>query len=118
LMRAKTGEGVPNVLEAIVKRLPPPKGPADAPLQGLIFDSWFDPYRGVIVLSRIVAGTLRKRMKIRLWSNGEAFEVEQLGVLTPKPVEIDQLEAGEVGFVMANIKNEAYAKIGDTITED
>jgi len=118
LVSAKTGEGVPDVLEAIVKRLPPPKGPADAPLQGLIFDSWFDPYRGVIVLTRIVAGTLRKGMKIRLWSNGEAFEVEQLGILTPKPVEIDELEAGEVGFLMANIKNVAHAKIGDTITDD
>jgi len=118
LVSAKTGQGVPDVLEAIVKRLPPPKAPADAPLQGLIFDSWFDPYRGVIVLTRIVAGTLRKGMKIRLWSNGELFDVEQLGVLTPKPVEIDQLEAGEVGFLMANIKNVAHAKIGDTITDD
>lgn len=118
LVSAKTGEGVPDVLEAIVKRLPPPKGPADAPLQGLIFDSWFDPYRGVIVLTRIVAGTLRKGMKIRLWSNGEVFDVEQLGVLTPKPVEIEQLDAGEVGFLMANIKNVSHAKIGDTITED
>ena len=118
LVSAKTGEGVPDVLEAIVKRLPPPKAPADAPLQGLIFDSWFDPYRGVIVLTRIVAGTLRKGMKIRLWSNGEVFDVEQLGVLTPKPVEIEQLEAGEVGFLIANIKNVAHAKIGDTITDD
>src|SRR5947208_1018335 len=118
LVSAKTGEGVPDVLEAIVKRLPPPKGPADAPLQGLIFDSWFDPYRGVIVLTRIVAGTLRKGMKIRLWSNGEVFEVEQLGILTPKPVEIDQLQAGEVGFLMANIKNVAHAKSGDTSTDD
>ena len=118
LVSAKTGQGVPDVLEAIVKRLPAPKAPADAPLQGLIFDSWFDPYRGVIVLTRIVAGTLRKGMKIRLWSNGRAFDVEQLGVLTPKPVEIDQLEAGEVGFLMANIKNVADTKIGDTITDD
>ncbi|HKR32082.1 MAG TPA: translation elongation factor 4 [Terriglobales bacterium] len=118
LVSAKTGQGVPDVLEAIVKRLPAPKAPADAPLQGLIFDSWFDPYRGVIVLTRIVAGTLRKGMKIRLWSNGRVFDVEQLGVLTPKPVEIDQLEAGEVGFLMANIKNVADTKIGDTITDD
>ena len=118
LVSAKTGQGVPNVLEAIVKRLPAPKAPADAPLQGLIFDSWFDPYRGVIVLTRIVAGTLRKGMKIRLWSNGRVFDVEQLGVLTPKPMEIDQLEAGEVGFLMANIKNVADTKIGDTITDD
>src|SRR5437764_4384788 len=118
LVTAKSAECVPNWLHASVKPLPPPKGPADAPLQGLIFDSWFDPYRGVIVLTRIVAGTLRKGMKIRLWSNGEAFEVEQLGILTPKPVEIDELEAGEVGFLMANIKNVAHAKIGDTITDD
>src|SRR5579864_8734242 len=118
LVSAKTGEGVPEVLEAIVKRLPAPKSPADAPLQALIFDSWFDPYRGVIVLARITAGTLRKGMRIRLWSNGEVFDVEQLGVLTPKPVEIDQLEAGEVGFLMANIKNVAHAKIGDTITDE
>ncbi|HVH86867.1 MAG TPA: translation elongation factor 4 [Terriglobales bacterium] len=118
LVSAKTGQGVPEVLEAIVKRLPSPKAPADAPLQALIFDSWFDSYRGVIVLARIVAGTLRKGMKIRLWSNGEVFDVEQLGVLTPKPVEVDQLEAGEVGFLMANIKNVAHAKIGDTITND
>jgi GTP-binding protein LepA len=118
LISAKTGEGVPDVLEAIVKRLPPPKGQADAPLQGLIFDSWFDPYRGVIVLTRIMAGTLRKGMKIRLWSNGEVFDVEQLGVLTPKPVEVSEIAAGEVGFFMANIKNVAHAKIGDTITED
>ena len=118
LVSAKTGQGVPDVLEAIVKRLPAPKAPADAPLQGLIFDSWFDPYRGVIVLTRIVAGTLRQGMKIRLWSNGRVFDVEQLGVLTPKPVEIDQLEAGEVGFLMANIKNVADTKIGDTITDD
>ena len=118
LVSAKTGQGVPDVLEAIVKRLPAPKAPADAPLQGLIFDSWFDSYRGVIVLTRIVAGTLRKGMKIRLWSNGRVFDVEQLGVLTPKPVEIDQLEAGEVGFLMANIKNVADTKIGDTITDD
>src|SRR4051812_25720091 len=117
LVSAKTGEGVPDVLEAIVKRLPAPKAPADAPLQGLIFDSWFDPYRGVIVLTRIVAGTLRKGMKIRLWSNGEVFDVEGLGVLTPKPVVVEHLEAGEVGFLICNIKNVADTKIGDTITE-
>jgi GTP-binding protein LepA len=118
LVSAKTGLGVPEVLEAIVKRLPPPKGNPENPLQALIFDSWFDPYRGVIVLTRIVAGVLRKGMKIRLWSNGRTFEVEALGVLTPKPVEIDQLVAGEVGFMIANIKNVAETKIGDTITED
>jgi GTP-binding protein LepA len=118
LVSAKTGLGVPEVLEAIVHRLPPPKGNAENRLQALIFDSWFDPYRGVIVLTRIVQGILRKGMKIRLWWNGKTFDVEALGVLTPKPVEIDELSAGEVGFMIANIKNVAETKIGDTITED
>jgi GTP-binding protein LepA len=117
LVSAKTGIGVPDVLEAIVKRLPPPKGSADRTLQSLIFDSWFDPYRGVIVLTRVFEGTLRKGMKIRLWSNGKVFDVEALGVLTPKPVEVDELVAGEVGFMIANIKNVADSKIGDTITD-
>ena len=115
---AKTGVGVPEVLEAIVKRLPPPKGSPGAHLQSLIFDSWFDSYRGVIVLTRIFQGTLRKGQKIRLWSNGKVFEIETLGVLTPKPVEIDELVAGEVGFMIANIKNVSDSKIGDTITDD
>jgi GTP-binding protein LepA len=101
-----------------VKRLPPPKGNPQLPLQGLIFDSWFDPYRGVIVLTRIFQGTLRKGARIRLWSNGKTFDVEGLGVLTPKPVVIDELVAGEVGFMIANMKNVADTKIGDTITED
>ncbi|HJT52564.1 MAG TPA: translation elongation factor 4 [Candidatus Angelobacter sp.] len=118
LVSAKTGLGVPDVLEAIVKRLPPPKGNPDHHLQALIFDSWFDPYRGVIVLTRVFEGTLRKGMKIRLWSNGKVFDVETLGVLTPKPVEIDEVVAGEVGFMIANIKNVADSKIGDTITDD
>jgi GTP-binding protein LepA len=118
LVSAKSGLGVPELLEAIVKRLPPPKGEPQNPLQALIFDSWFDPYRGVIVLARIMQGTLRKGMKVRLWWNGKTLDVETLGVLTPKPVEVDQLEAGEVGFMVANNKNVADTKIGDTITED
>ncbi len=115
---AKTGQGVPDILEAIVKRLPPPAGDAETPLQALIFDSWFDAYRGVIVLARIVNGRLRKGMKIRLMSNGKVFDVDSLGVLTPKPVEIDELSAGEVGFFIATIKNVADTKIGDTVTDD
>jgi GTP-binding protein LepA len=118
LVSAKTGAGVPEVLEAIVRRLPPPKGDAEHALQALIFDSWFDSYRGVIVLTRVFEGTLRKGMKIRLWSNGKAFDVETLGVLTPKPAEIDELHAGEVGFMIANIKTVTDSKIGDTITDD
>ncbi|HZD96177.1 MAG TPA: translation elongation factor 4, partial [Candidatus Sulfotelmatobacter sp.] len=118
LVSAKSGLGVPELLEAIVHRLPPPKGSPESPLQALIFDSWFDPYRGVIVLARIFHGTLRKGMKVRLWWNGKVLEVETLGVLTPKPVEIDELVAGEVGFMIANNKNVADTKIGDTITND
>jgi GTP-binding protein LepA len=115
---AKTGLGVPEILETIVKRLPPPAGDAEAPLQALIFDSWFDAYRGVIVLARIVNGRLRKGMKIRLMSNGKVFDVDSLGILTPKPVGIDELSAGEVGFFIATIKNVADTKVGDTITDD
>jgi GTP-binding protein LepA len=115
---AKTGLGVPEILEAIVNRLPPPAGDIDAPLQALIFDSWFDAYRGVIVLARVIHGRLRKGMRIRLMSNGKVFDVESMGVLTPKPVEIEELTAGEVGFFVATIKNVADTKIGDTVTED
>jgi GTP-binding protein LepA len=118
LVSAKSGLGVPELLEAIVKRLPPPKGDPENPLQALIFDSWFDPYRGVIVLARLFQGTLRKGMKVRLWWNGKTLEVETLGVLTPKPVEIDELVAGEVGFMIANNKTVSDTKIGDTITDD
>jgi GTP-binding protein LepA len=118
LVSAKSGLGVPELLEAIVHRLPPPKGDPANPLQALIFDSWFDPYRGVIVLTRLFQGTLRKGMKVRLWWNGKTLDVETLGVLTPKPVEIDELVAGEVGFVIANNKTVSDTKIGDTITDD
>jgi GTP-binding protein LepA len=118
LISAKTGHGVPELLEAIVKRIPPPKGNPEGRLSALVFDSWFDAYRGVIVLARVMQGTLRKGQKIRLWSNGRVFEVEALGVHTPKPVEVDELRAGEVGFLIANIKNVADTKIGDTITDD
>jgi GTP-binding protein LepA len=115
---AKTGEGVAEILEAIVHRLPPPTGDPDAPLQALIFDSWFDSYRGVIVLVRVMQGTMRTGQRIRLMSNGKSFEVESMGVLMPKPVEIGVLTAGEVGFFAATIKNVGDTKIGDTVTDD
>jgi GTP-binding protein LepA len=115
---AKTGLGVPDVLEAIVHRLPPPSGDHESALQALIFDSWFDPYRGVVVLVRVINGRLAKGMKIRLMSNSRVFDVDSMGVLTPKPVEIEELTAGEVGFFVATIKNVADTKIGDTVTED
>jgi GTP-binding protein LepA len=115
---AKTGQGVHEVLEAIVHRLPPPTGDPDAPLQALIFDSWFDAYRGVVVRVRVMQGTMRKGQRIRLMSNGKSFEVESMGVLMPKPVEIAQLSAGEVGFFAATIKTVSDTRIGDTVTEE
>jgi GTP-binding protein LepA len=118
LVSAKTGEGVPEVLEAIVHRVHPPKGLARTHLQALIFDSWFDPYRGVVVLTRVFQGTLKTGDRIRLWSNGKSFTIEGLGVLTPKPVAVDELLAGEVGFLIANLKNVGDTKIGDTITHE
>src|SRR2546428_1241977 len=118
LISAKTGEGVPEVLEPVVKRTHPPKGNPEHRLQALLFDSWFDAYRGGIVRVRVFKVTLRKGQKIRIWSNGRVFDVDALGVLTPKPVEFGELRAGEVGFLIANIKNVADPKIGDTIVDD
>ncbi len=116
---AKTGAGVPDILEAIVQAgFRRPRAKPVTALQALMFDSWFDPYRGVVVLARIVEGTIRKGQRIRLMANGRTFDVETLGVLTPKPVEVDELSAGEVGFLVANIKNVADTGIGDTITDD
>jgi GTP-binding protein LepA len=118
LVSAKSGLGVPEVLEAIVQRIPPPKGDPEAPLRALIFDSWFDPYRGVIILTRVFDGRLRLKQKIRLWANGKSFEVEGLGFQSPKAIPCDELAAGEVGFVFANIKTISDAQIGDTIIDD
>jgi GTP-binding protein LepA len=118
LASAKNGVGIKETLEAVVERVPPPKGDPDAPLRALIFDSWFDPYRGVIILTRVVDGTLHRGQKIRLWSNGTSFEVEGLGFQSPKPVACDQLTVGEVGFVFANIKTVSDAQVGDTIMDD
>ncbi|HTS66900.1 MAG TPA: translation elongation factor 4 [Candidatus Acidoferrales bacterium] len=117
LASAKQGTGVHDILESIVHLVPPPKGDPDAPLRALIFDSWFDSYRGVIILTRVVDGRLRLGQKIRLWSNGQQYEVEGLGYQSPKAVPCDELSAGEVGFVSANIKTVSDAKIGDTITD-
>ncbi len=117
LISAKQGVGVPEVLEAIVHRIPPPTGSREAPLRALIFDSWYDAYRGVIVLVRVMEGTLAVGMTIRLWSNDQVYTVEDLGVLTPKPVQVDQLQAGEVGLVVANIKTVTGTRIGDTIMD-
>jgi GTP-binding protein LepA len=118
LASAKNGIGIKETLEAVVKRVPAPTGDPNAPLRALIFDSWFDPYRGVVILTRIVDGTLRKGQKIRLFSNGRTFEVDGVGYQSPKPIACDSLGAGEAGFIFANIKTVADAKIGDTIMEE
>src|SRR5438067_158497 len=117
LASAKNGIGIDDVLESVVHLVPPPKGSPDAPLRALIFDSWFDPYRGVIILTRVIDGRLKMGQKIRLWSNGKAFEIEGLGYQSPKPIPCQELAAGEVGFLFATIKNVADALIGDTITD-
>jgi GTP-binding protein LepA len=113
---AKTGEGVIDILEELVRRVPPPAGNADAPLTALIVDSWFDNYVGVISLIRIVDGRLSRRDKIRVMSTGRNFQVEKLGVFTPKPVDRDMLVAGDVGFLIAGIKDIEGAPVGDTLT--
>src|SRR6267154_2117287 len=117
LVSAKQGIGIHEVLEAIVHLVPPPKGSPDDPLRALIFDSWFDPYRGVIILVRVIDGRLRLRQKIKLMQQGQMFEVEALGYQAPKATPCDELAAGEVGFLSANIKTVSDAKIGDTILD-
>jgi len=117
LASAKEGTGVKDILEAIIARLPPPIGDPDAPLKALIFDSWFDPYRGVVIVARVIDGVLRKKQNVRLMAAQQDYEIDDLGVFSPKAVPVEELGVGEVGFVVANIKRVADAKIGDTITE-
>jgi GTP-binding protein LepA len=113
---AKTGLGVHELLEQLIRRIPPPQGDADAPLQALIIDSWFDNYVGVISLVRVMQGTLRQRQKLRIMSTGRDYQAEKVGVFTPNRVDRPQLEAGDVGFVIAGIKEIDGAPVGDTIT--
>ena len=117
LTSAKTGLGVDEVLEAIIAKVPPPKGDRNAPVKALIFDSWYDSYRGVIVLFRMIDGTLKKGMKIRFFNTGRDYLVETVGVNRPRPTPIDELGPGEVGFLTASIKTVADVQIGDTITD-
>jgi GTP-binding protein LepA len=117
LASAKEGTGTREILEAIVERLPPPQGNPDAPLKALIFDSWFDPYRGVVIVVRVIDGTMRVKQKVRFMAAAQDYEIDGLGVFSPKAVPVDALGVGEVGFVVANIKRVADAKIGDTITD-
>ncbi|NYH24151.1 translation elongation factor 4 [Paraburkholderia bryophila] len=113
---AKTGLGVEDVLEALILKVPAPKGDPEAPLQALIIDSWFDNYVGVVMLVRIVNGTLRPKDKIRMMATGAQYPVEHIGVFTPKSKNLESLSAGQVGFIIAGIKELAAAKVGDTVT--
>jgi GTP-binding protein LepA len=115
---AKTGVGIPEVLEALVHRLPPPRGDAKKTLKALLVDSWYDPYLGVVVLVRVVDGVLKRGMKVRMMAAGTAHVVEKVGVFTPKPESVDELKAGEIGFLTGAIKEVAQTKIGDTLTDD
>jgi GTP-binding protein LepA len=114
---AKEGIGIEEILEQVVKKVPPPGGDPAHPLKAIIFDSWYDSYRGVVMLVRVFDGTLRPRQRIRLWSNRREFEVQELGVFTPFAAPVQSLAAGEVGIVVANVKDVHDAKVGDTITE-
>src|SRR4051794_26424611 len=118
LISAKTGENVPEVLEAIVTRLPPPRGERAAPLKALLVDSWYDPYLGVVVLLRVVDGVLKKSQRIRMLGTDAAYEVDRVGVFTPKMIDADELGPGEIGFLTASIKQVADTRVGDTITDD
>jgi GTP-binding protein LepA len=118
LISAKTGLNIPEVLEAIVTRLPPPKGDASAPLKALLVDSWYDAYLGVVVLLRIVDGTLRKGQRIRMMGTNASYEVDRVGVFTPKMLNVDELGPGEIGFITASIKEVADTRVGDTITDE
>jgi GTP-binding protein LepA len=115
---AKTGAGVPELLEAIIRRIPPPAGDPQSPLQALIVDSWFDNYVGVVSLVRVVNGTLRRNDRIRIWSTGRSWQVDQVGRFTPKRVTADALGTGEVGWMVAGIKEIHGAPVGDTITHE
>jgi GTP-binding protein LepA len=118
LISAKTGQGVDGVLEAIVERLPRPKGDAAAPLKALLVDSWYDPYLGVVILVRVRDGGIVKGQKIRMMGTGAAHQVDRVGIFTPKAAAIDRLGPGEIGFITASIKDVADCRVGDTITDD
>src|ERR1700716_3131772 len=118
MISAKTGLGIDDVLEAIVHRLPPPKGDRDATLKALLVDSWYDVYLGVVVLIRVVDGVIKKGQRIRMMGTNAAYDVERVGFFTPKMTQVDELGAGEIGFINAAIKEVADTRVGDTITDD
>ena len=113
----KTGEGVDNILESIVKNLPSPKGNTDDPLKSLLVDSWYDSYLGVVILVRVIDGILKKGMKVKMMSNGTEYNIEKVGVFTPKPQDVEKISSGEIGFIITGIKNLSDTKVGDTICD-
>ncbi|MCS6926449.1 MAG: translation elongation factor 4 [Candidatus Binatia bacterium] len=117
LVSAKEGWGIPEVLEGIIRVFPPPRGDARAPLKALLFDSWFDPYQGAVILVRVFEGVLRQGRRIQLMSSGRIYEVARIGVFAPRPMPVEELGPGEVGFVMAGIREVTEARIGDTVTD-
>ena len=117
LASANAGTGIKEILEAVARFIPPPSGKIDNPLQSLLFDSWYDPYRGVITLTRVMEGTIKEGMNIKMMATGHQFQVEELGAFTPAPTRIKQLSAGDVGYIIAGIKQLDQTHIGDTITE-
>ena len=118
LISAKTGVGIETVLDAIVNRLPPPRGDADAPLKAMLVDSWYDPYLGIVVLARVVDGALKKGMTIRMMATRAAYKVERCGYFTPKMIDTDAIQTGELGFIICGIKSIGETRVGDTITDD
>src|SRR6478609_7738974 len=118
MISAKTGLGIPDVLEAIVTRLPPPKGDREATLKALLVDSWYDVYLGVVVLIRVVDGVMKKGSRVRMMGTGAAYDIERVGFFTPKMTQVDELVPGEIGFITAAIKEVADTRVGDTITDD
>jgi GTP-binding protein LepA len=117
LASAKEGRGILEVLEGIIRTIPPPQGEAQAPLKALLFDSWFDPYQGAVILVRVFDGVLRPGMRVQLMSSGKVYEVARLGLFAPRPLTVEELGPGEVGFVMAGIREVTEARIGDTLTD-
>jgi GTP-binding protein LepA len=117
LVSAKTGAGVPEMIQALIDRIPPPDGDREAPLSALIFDSWYDSFRGVVVLVRVMTGKITNRTKLRFWATDVTYDCTMLAVRKPAPVEVDELLAGQVGIVAASIKEIAHARVGDTITD-
>src|SRR5690606_14594485 len=118
LCSAKSGLGITDVLEAIVTRLPAPKGDANAPLKAMLVDAWYDPYLGVVLLVRVLDGVLRTGMRVKMMPHGTPHLVDRVGVVLPKNTPVERLGPGEVGFITAQIKGVAHAAVGDTITDE